>query len=240
MNLLIVPDIHGRKFWEPALDYPGPVIFLGDYVDPYPQEGFKQEDAYQALLKIVEFKRQHPDRVTLLIGNHELHYYDAEYECSRFSGRYFERYHRILTGEATAGLFQVCKQVDNYLFIHAGITKGWYEAHRDELQESGDCLEEQVNRLFAHNMEAFYEISFHRGGFHEYGSPLWADIHEHLSESTPFNPELIQVIGHTQIERETPVIRGLIRLLDNRRLYLLKNDEFEEYRSIQNESSGRD
>jgi hypothetical protein len=77
-------------------------------------------------------------------------------------------------------------------------------------------------------------------GFHHYGSPVWADIQEHLSESTPFSQELIQVIGHTQLEQETPFIKGPIRLLDNRKLYVLKNNEIEDYRFIQNESSGRD
>ncbi|MDR3260291.1 MAG: metallophosphoesterase [Tannerella sp.] len=228
-EVLIVPDIHGRKFWEPALDYPGEVIFLGDYTDPYAYEGFNQEDACRALQKIVAYKMQNPDRVTLLIGNHELHYYDKQFRCSRFDEMYYERYHAILTGETTAGLFQVCKQKENYLFIHAGITKGWYDLHADELQSLGDCLEEQINRLFRQRIEAFYEASRYRGGFSEHGSPLWADVQEHFSEAESFNDLLTQVIGHTQLTGDAPFIREHIRLLDNRRLYLLRNDTFEEY-----------
>ncbi len=44
-NILVVPDVHGRKFWETALDYPGEIIFLGDYTDPYPREGITMADA---------------------------------------------------------------------------------------------------------------------------------------------------------------------------------------------------
>ena len=35
--ILIIPDIHGRLFWISATKkYPDlPVIFLGDYLDPY-------------------------------------------------------------------------------------------------------------------------------------------------------------------------------------------------------------
>ena len=121
-DVLIVPDVHGRKFWLPALDYQGDVIFLGDYTDPYPQEGFKEADAYQGLLKIIEFKQKNPDRVTLLIGNHEMHYYNNALASGRFSKEYYPKYHELLMGEETKGLFQLCKQIDNYLFIHAGVT----------------------------------------------------------------------------------------------------------------------
>lgn len=37
----IIPDVHGRPFWRDAvLDVDTtPVVFLGDYLDPYPQDG---------------------------------------------------------------------------------------------------------------------------------------------------------------------------------------------------------
>jgi len=41
---------------------------------------------------------------------------------------------KILTEEETAGLFQICKQIDKYLFIHAGIVKQGYEKHENELK----------------------------------------------------------------------------------------------------------
>jgi hypothetical protein len=225
-EILVVPDVHGRSFWEPALDYAGRVIFLGDYTDPYPQEGFNQDGAYRDLVRIVDFKKKNPDRVTLLVGNHEMHYYDHRYACGRFDYHYFQSYNAILTGKETAGLFQLCKQIDRYLFIHAGITKGWYDAHVGELSQLGSTLEEQMNNLFTGNIEAFYEASMHRGGYHSAGSPLWADASEHFEETEHFDDTIIQVIGHTQIKGNEPIIKGNIRLLDNRQLYLLKNDEF--------------
>jgi hypothetical protein len=228
-EILIVPDIHGRNFWEPALGYKGQVIFLGDYTDPYPQEGFTQKNAYQGLLKIVEFKKQNPDRVTLLVGNHEMHYYNRSYACGRFDYDYFERYNAILAGKETAGFFRLCRQVERYLFIHAGITKGWYDAHLDELSKLGSTLEEQVNNLFVNNIEAFYEASEYRGGYHKAGSPLWADVSEFSEEDKPFDDNIIQIIGHTQLKGDEPLVRGNTRLLDNRQLYLLKNNEIVKY-----------
>ena len=42
MALLIVPDVHGRTFWEGPVDrfmhQVDKIIFLGDYLDPYPKE----------------------------------------------------------------------------------------------------------------------------------------------------------------------------------------------------------
>jgi hypothetical protein len=228
-EILIVPDIHGRTFWKPALDYSGEIIFLGDYTDPYQYEGFTDANAYSALSEIVKFKQRNPDRVTLLIGNHELHYYDEEYQSSRFSDKYFNKYHAVLTGMETAGLFQICRQIENYLFIHAGITKGWYDLHVDELQKSGNCLEKQINNLFIQDKEIFYEISHYRGGFHVNGSPLWADARELFSETEHFDSNMIQIVGHTQIKSEEPVIKDNICMLDNRQLHVLRNNKLEKY-----------
>ena len=227
-EILIVPDIHGRKFWEPTLEYPGKIIFLGDYTDPYPQEGFTQKDAYNGLLKIIDFKRENPERITLLIGNHELHYFDKNFRASRFSNKYYKKYHSILTGE-TSDLFQLCKQMDNYLFIHAGITKGWYDRYKNILQSLGNDLETQLNRLFIENKKAFFEISHYRGGFHSYGSPLWTDIRELSYEQKPFDNEIVQVIGHTYIPDENPLIENKFILVDNAQLYLLKDGKIEKW-----------
>jgi hypothetical protein len=235
-DILIVPDIHGRDFWRPALSYPGQIIFLGDYTDPYPSEGFTQENAYQNLLEIVELKKQTPDRVTLLIGNHELHYYNDEYASSRFSEKYYDKYHEILTNDDTASLFQVCTQVACYLFSHAGVLVGWVHQWQEVLAYTDkDTLSGQINDLFRYKMNAFYQISRHRGGWDRYGSPLWADLHEHAinphdHDLFPNEEEYIQIFGHTQLRREQPFLRGDINMLDNRKLYLLRNHEIEEYK----------
>ena len=228
-DILIVPDVHGRNFWEPALEYEGEIIFLGDYTDPYSHENFSDEDAYQGLLKIIDFRQKNPDRITLLIGNHELHYYDSIFECTRFSKNYYGRFHELLTQEPTAGLFQVCKQIENYLFIHAGITNDWYCLYQDELLNLGTTLQEQINNLFLSDKMPFSEVSFYRGGFDISGSPLWADVHEFCDESEPFNRDIVQIIGHTQHTAKGPIVIGNIRLLDNKQLYLLSNGQLKKY-----------
>ncbi|MDR2232978.1 MAG: metallophosphoesterase [Tannerella sp.] len=230
-DILIVPDVHGRDFWLPALDYPGEVIFLGDYTDPYPQENLTQEDAYRGLLKIVDFKRQNPERVTLLIGNHELHYYARSFGSSgRFSSEYYPKYNEILTGDSTKSFFKVCKQIDNYLFIHAGLTKGWYDLHYRDFAHLGSTLEEQLTNVFFAKMHIFHEASWkYRGGLDDAGSPFWADYRELEDEKEPFNPDIYQIIGHTLIMDPDPVIRSNFSMLDNRQLYVLRNRIIEKY-----------
>ena len=229
-EILIVPDVHGRNFWLPALDYQGEVIFLGDYVDPYPQENITDEDAYQGLLKIVEFKQQNPERVTLLIGNHEMHYYEKRFGAGRFSNEYFPKFNEILTGETTKGLFQLCKQIDNYLFIHAGITKDWYDRHYEKFKNLGSTLEEQLNAIFFERMYIYHEAAWkYRGGLDDSSSPLWADFREFDDEKEHFAPDIIQIIGHTQTMEDDPIIKDNYYLLDNRKLYLLRDGVIEKY-----------
>ena len=229
-EILIVPDVHGRNFWLPALDYQGEVIFLGDYTDPYPQEQITDEDAYQGMLKVIEFKQQNPDRVTLLIGNHEMHYYNSDFSAGRFSSEYCSKFNELLTGETTKDLFQLCKQIENYLFIHAGLTKGWYDYHLHDFQDLGATLEEQLNSVFFKKMHIFHEAAWkYRGGLDDAGSPLWADYRELIDEPEPFDPNIIQIIGHTQIMDPDPIIKSNFCLLDNRQLYILRNDVVEKY-----------
>lgn len=47
-KILIVPDVHGRKFWHKAkemINSVDKVVFLGDYLDPYPWERISRLDA---------------------------------------------------------------------------------------------------------------------------------------------------------------------------------------------------
>lgn len=56
--ILIVPDIHGRKFWkEPCsnVDKYEKIIFLGDYLDPYTW----REDISKMMQLIISRKSYH-------------------------------------------------------------------------------------------------------------------------------------------------------------------------------------
>ncbi|MDR2562520.1 MAG: hypothetical protein LBC98_01100, partial [Prevotellaceae bacterium] len=61
------------------------------------------------------------------------------------------------------------------------------------------------------------------------GSPLWADISEYETEKEPFDPEIIQIIGHSQNPNPDPIFVKNVRMLDNKQLYILKDDKIEKF-----------
>ena len=74
-KILVIPDVHGRKFWHKAeemIDKVDKVVFLGDYLDPYSYEGITFEDAVMEFEDILAFKEDYSDKVVLLLGNHKI------------------------------------------------------------------------------------------------------------------------------------------------------------------------
>ena len=74
-KILILPDIHGRKFYCKALceavDKGAEIVCLGDYLDPYRGDDLHEKGVFAPMKELVEVKKQYPDRVHLLIGNHD-------------------------------------------------------------------------------------------------------------------------------------------------------------------------
>ena len=92
-RILVVPDIHGRSFWrEPVLKYLGSVdriVFLGDYLDPYTDEGLDitPEQALHSLMDIIKLKKENTDKVILLKGNHDQQYSSKAFHNSSRASR---------------------------------------------------------------------------------------------------------------------------------------------------------
>ncbi len=73
-NVLVLPDVHGRKFWKKPcenIENYDKVVFLGDYFDPYDFEKISVVDCIENFNEILELKRNNMDKVILLIGNHK-------------------------------------------------------------------------------------------------------------------------------------------------------------------------
>lgn len=189
-NLVIVPDVHGRRFWRDAVGgrEGDKIIFLGDYVDPYGWEGISPSDAYEELLDIIAFKKEHND-VVLLLGNHDLGYLDpAICSCRRDycrAGILRELF------EAELDLFDIVhveeKGGRKFLFTHAGIAEDWVRLHADIAGSLDEFMPERLNGLLHGNLSergalfrSLAEVSWFRGGPDEVGSPVWADVNEYL------------------------------------------------------------
>ena len=226
-RLIIVPDVHGRDFWrETIAKYPGEeYIFLGDYLDPYGDEGITDAEAFGGLEDIIRFKKEHPDKVTLLWGNHDLHYLYPELMGSRYDFDHAERNAHLLWDHQT--LFQMAYETTaggkRFLFSHAGIGMQWILNSFPALLDQA-ITAELLNDLTGYPpfMSALEDISIYRGGDKAYGSMVWADVHEHIEQKNQI-PGFVQVFGHTQLNGPVTFF-GRFYCLDCRRSFALEKE----------------
>lgn len=108
--MIVIPDVHGRTFWRQAVyEYLGKehILFLGDYLDPYTYEGITPTDAYKVFHEIIELKKVHPEDITLLLGNHDLHYLNPDMEGGRLDYQRREQIIKDITDNAD--LFRIAE-----------------------------------------------------------------------------------------------------------------------------------
>lgn len=203
MKTLIIPDVHGRKFWkEPCKDMSqwDKVIFLGDYVDPYEGEATKEE-TISNLKEIIALKEVYKDKIILLWGNHDLFYWCKPYRnqfdyWSRHDDKRHNEIESILIQHNE--LFQWAYQEDNFLFTHAGVNNKFAKFLSDDcgLEVNADTL----NKYFSEkrNQVELSMVSAYRWGPSPYGSIVWCDIHE-IYGNIPCKEiaDFFQVFGHT-------------------------------------------
>lgn len=233
-KILVIPDVHGRAFWREAVEAAGemPVVFLGDYLDPYPDEAISREEAWEGFVEIVALKKNQPDRVTLLLGNHDLAYVNSAIAGSRFDRRNAKR-NRAFFYENMA-LFDLTRSIETqerrYLLSHAGILRGWVGAH-EKLLGTSDDIGNSLNELLHDNsyrfplMMAMADVSSYRGGLDLYGSPVWADVSEQATDRFEWEG-IYQIFGHTWMPEE--IITPYWACLDCGRAFVLdiENNRF--------------
>lgn len=221
MQILIIPDVHGRDFWKKAYDYVDKVdeiIFLGDYLDPYEFEHISEEQAIENFKEILQFKKEHRN-VTLLWGNHDHHYispFNKVWGCRRINSR-LEELTELYNNNLH--LFQVVRIIENYIFSHAGVLKDWFETVTDkkpigksllfsefvELSDTDKQLlninlsENEINSWLFHEIgrRVLGMVSRERGGRDRYGSCLWADIYEHIPYFNTSQLNYYQIFSHS-------------------------------------------
>lgn len=126
-KIVVIGDIHGRDCWNQIIDNNTDTdlfVFLGDYVSTH--DNITQDQQIDNLLDILLYKEEHPDKVILLRGNHDLQhlgYYWAE--CSG----YFREVGRELSKEEVRERYlrdtQWVFTYKNIVFSHAGISQRW-------------------------------------------------------------------------------------------------------------------
>ena len=215
--LLIIPDIHGRLFWISATrKYPDlPVIFLGDYLDPYTHyEGILPSEALANFKEILDFKKANMERVTLLLGNHDIHYFDKDMNSSRKDKGRYEEIHQIFSENLS--LFKLAMTVKtegkDFLFTHAGVDINWLRYRMPDVNPKAvnDICKSLNDKLITE--ESLFDFVFN-------GLMDVSASRQYMRERLP---NVYQVFGHTQQESE-PVITEQYACLDCRRTFLITN-----------------
>ena len=233
--MIVIPDVHGRTFWRKAVnEYLGtePILFLGDYMDPYAYEGITPADAYQVFNEIIDLKKACPEDITLLLGNHDLHYLNPDMEGGRLDYKRREQIIKDITDNAD--LFRIAESATiggkNYLFTHAGVRAAWLQAHREELgnPESAD-LAECLNSMWLDIdkrpllLQMMGDVPYSRWGNRPYGSPVWNDVDD-IDDTQEEVLGYVQVFGHTQ-QMSNPVIGQHFMCLDVRCAFRLFDND---------------
>jgi hypothetical protein len=163
MKYLIIGDLHGKDCWKDvnANKY-DKVIFLGDYVDHWT---LADRLIYQNFKEIIDLKKQHPEVIELLLGNHDVQYlHYPHYLCSGFRPS-MQPYLTLLFNE-NRDLFQVAYQKGDHLISHAGVTNKWYRDFMhlhlvQQIKDENDSVAHLVNKV---------EQTAHRWILHQAGS----------------------------------------------------------------------
>jgi len=235
MKYCIVPDVHGRTFWKKAqenIDKYDKVIFLGDYLDPYVDyDGITNEQAFDNFKELLKFAKDNRDKVTLILGNHDLHYLpniSENYGCRRDNKRYKVIQSLFLKN---LNLFSFCsvintKVLGRVLLSHAGINLGWYLKNLKIVNKDNweDILNGMVGNVQDIN-KYIWNIGVMRGGYDSFGGIVWSDLYEHDTESTAIvNQKLgvdYQIFAHTYSipSPDEIYVCDSYSMIDNKKLY---------------------
>jgi predicted MPP superfamily phosphohydrolase len=213
MKIRVFGDLHGRDFWKDWVDarWVDRYVFLGDYVDEFQLHDVQ---ILRNLRELLKYKADHPRRVVLLYGNHDLHYLYGWMRCSGFRQSYSVQVGKLLRDAQERQHIQMAYQYtpknpkeNKVLFTHAGVSKGWIRSIKRFLPP-GTLAKDmswgvKINKIFETSPKTFSSVSGYRGGLDGYGSPVWADQREFTDDPSNVIPHLDQIVGHQPVRKIT-------------------------------------
>ena len=201
---IVIGDVHGSTYWKKAVeDNPGyRYIFIGDYLDPYdniPEAQFIPEaQLIDNLKEIIQLKKDNPEDVILLLGNHDLHYFCRDIPGT--SGRYNYRIEEVVAEIFTENLplFTYAFQEGKRIFTHAGIAHDWFvNEFKGDLTKN---IADQLNNPLKEQLRPLHQAGKARGGaWYSVGGIFWADISELGNPLQGY----IQYAGHNRVGQIT-------------------------------------
>lgn len=230
---IAIGDIHGRDIWKfglfgssyefeqwvreydngihefmadqyPFVEY-DKIIFVGDYVDSFTVGNAEMK---KNLEDIILFKKAYPEKVVLLLGNHDVQYIVSNQICSGYRPEMRFDFGKIFNDNID--LFEMAYELKTkhvpILFTHAGVTQPWLDELREyfrtepshkremfaEIAESS--IVEILNAAWKLNVPTLYNVDHISGGSQKWAGPLW--VRPHILKNNPI-PGYDQAVGHT-------------------------------------------
>lgn len=202
MEVTAIGDIHGRDNWKSIIEITDTehVVFAWDYFDSPSVSG---NDQLHNFLEILEFQGQTNRRVTLLLGNHDFHYFPnnpQEYSWYGVNNIDVRNVWKLLQETMNDWKVQVVRQIDNVLYSHAGVTNEWCDDHDVNI---GD-IQESINTVFVQNSSYFQFLYESKKGPYRSWEEDWNDTFQSPLWVRPQSLErdaikwIKQIVGHTQ------------------------------------------
>jgi predicted MPP superfamily phosphohydrolase len=199
MKTLVLGDTHGRPYWKSivANEAPNRVIFIGDYFDSY--DDYTAAEQMYNFQEIIDWKQSGQSEVIMLIGNHDYHYMRGIHE--HYSG--YQRGARPAIEqllEDSKEHMQMCYQMGEYLFTHAGVSSEWLD--NNIVMWDVEHLEMYINDLWTYKPHSFGFVGYDPYGGSTYASPIWIrPMALQRANRDTLRDKFIQVVGHTQVNQ---------------------------------------
>lgn len=195
------------------------IIFIGDYVDSFTKNN---EEIINNLEDIILLKQFYPDKIELLLGNHDISYLIPTQRCSGFNPT-MQPYMDIFFKEHI-NMFNLCYQIENVIWTHAGITNSWLEEFEKNAKKKWYYPYHIENKSISEKLNFAWK-AIHKKLFLSSG-PLWVRPNELNNDQLT---DYIQIVGHTPFDKVTTISNVTYTdcLKDNSYLFDSKGYEYE-------------
>ncbi len=231
-KIVVIGDIHGRDIWKKIIEKEkdaDKIIFMGDYFDSFDIPFYEQFDNW---IEIIKFKKENPEKVVLLIGNHCFHYISETEKYSGYQRNYALKIGTSIQNAIDTNLMQIAYLNNKFLFTHAGVSQNWLESHVESPLDLEYTPDVALTKLFISRPESFNFNGSDPSGDDITQSPIWI---RPKSLDKVRVPGFIHVVGHTgtrgiETWLQPPKFDEGIILVDSLRYkeyLIIKNDRLE-------------
>jgi len=187
LKIICVPDVHQSNHWRKLLTIDlniiDKIVFLGDYFDNWVNEWPDQGENFNS---IIHFKKDFPDKIDILFGNHDTSYLLDE-RCSGYQPHKAKYIKKMI--ENSLEFMQIVSVYNNYIFSHAGVSYEW-------MKSAGIKNINEINNFFLKSPDFFRWVGPDNFGNNANEGPLWIRPESlYLTSVKGYH----QIVGHTEV-----------------------------------------